>query len=418
VRTLLVCALLTSIAAPAAAQSPSRVHISFGYRYIRARSYSISATPPPGIRSLPVGGEFGVSVRVAPKVSLIGAFGASWSARVPVPDGFGNPPPNGTARFSVFDAMGGVKFSKIGDGPFVALLAGINLPHTSFAGTSKIGDRLNVLDQREGRHFTVRPMAGIDFGSARRVGGRVEAGWDIIPRVDVLSPKPETISHFRVAASATMGVGKPFQPAPRSAHSNPFYVNFIGGLEIKDEGAAAKETIPLGGLSAGLRWPNGSAIEAAVQAEKSQDVDWKLRYLFSQPYTNHSATHRDTLLLLQFRQFDQCARSICLEPFGGAGFTAHHAVDRVVADCGTDIHPKNPCEAVTPYVADDEWQWNLALTAGAAMKVIVSRKVSIGPFVQMSYLGHTRDLFRDNFRGPDGPGPFVASFGVILTIRP
>jgi len=213
-RGLAVVALLLSLAAPAAAQTPARVHLSFGYRYLLARSINRSGSQQSGLKRLPVGGEAGLTVRVAPLLTLVGAIGHSSAGAISVLGGFGSPSSNqmGTVSFSVTDIMGGVKVSRLGTGPFVELLAGASMPGAAFQDVRSAYQYSYSLDQGRDKSFALRPMAGIDFGQpSQRTGGRIEAGWDIIPgaeRVTATSVQSVTITHFRLAASVTVAVGR------------------------------------------------------------------------------------------------------------------------------------------------------------------------------------------------------------------
>lgn len=210
----LLCTLLLSAPAIAAAQAPPRVHISFGYRYVQAQSINRSDTQHPGLKRLAIGGEVSIAVRIAPVVSLMGSFGRSERGAITVLKGGLplNSTETGTVAFSVTDLMGGVKFSRAGSGPFVALLAGLSMPGMRFENVSGAMQSVISLDQGRNKSFAWRPMAGIDFGRpSQRAGGRIEAGWDIFPRAERVTTsavQSVTVTHFRFAASVTIGIGR------------------------------------------------------------------------------------------------------------------------------------------------------------------------------------------------------------------
>lgn len=427
-RILVAFALLLVSPLTATAQAPSRVHINFGYRYVRAKSLGANSivTSPPNVTQLVFGAEAGVTVRLSPHTSLLATFGRSQSTSAPltITIGFNPQVITGRAAYSITDAMGGVEFSRAATGPFVALLAGISTAGDTFDGPSNRAIFVPLLDQGDRRVFAVRSVAGVNIvPRSRRVGARLEAGFDILPRADNFQTVgPHTPWHFRAAASATVGVGAPM-PAPAASSSpRPVYVGMGAGIEIKDASAfrnpAGSVARPAAFVALGKEVSRRIAVEAFAQSERSESVDWQWRYLFGQPYHDDRATHRDTLMLGRVRVLGFCSAKICVEPFAGAGFVAHHAVDRIVADCGSDLHPKNPCEPVTPKVNDDEWQWGFAANGGAAVRINLSPKVALSPMAQLSYFRHDESLFRDNFRGPSSGKRWAPLFGVGLVIRP
>jgi len=427
-RALLLSALILGAAAPAVAQAPSRVHVTFGYRYVRANQErpSSSVTDLQGVHGLPLGAEVGATVRLSPKVSLVATVGRSQTLGRTLTMKFGSTQPatTGTATNTLTDVMGGVEISRAVTGPFVALLAGISIPGKTFDGTANQKIFVPSLDQGPERAFAFRPMVGVNIvPKSRRLGARLEAGFDILPRLNPrVSLDPGPVFHFRLAASGSIGIGAPMPAATAPKTSHPWYFGLTGGLAVKpgDErfDASGDKTRMAGSFNVGKRLTPRLALEAAAETETLETVDWKWRYLFGQPYHDDRATHRDTLLLGRLRVLGLCAGNVCVEPFLSGGAVAHHGVDRIVADCGNDLHPKNPCEPVTPVVNQTDLQWGVAGDAGAAVQFALSPRVALAPVAKISYFRHERSLFRDNFRGPDSGSRFAPFFGVSLTIRP
>lgn len=211
-------------------------------------------------------------------------------------------------------------------------------------------------------------------------------------------------------------------PAAAQSPSGRIYFNVSFGFESKvppfKSSGETRHLYPAGSFGLGVKVARKIGAEVVVQAERQHSVDWKWRYLFGQPYHDDRATHRDTLFVGQIRLLDACASRVCIEPLTGAGLVLHHAVDRIVADCGTDFKPKNPCEAVTPTIWDEEWDWRFAATGGVAVKFVVSPRVAVSPMAQLSYVRHPRSLVDSNFRGPSSGSRRVPLFGVTLTIKP
>lgn len=423
-RALLLSALILGAAVPAAAQAPARVHITFGYRYVRASTEkpSMSAADTQGVHALALGAEVGATARLSPKVSLVATAGRSQSMGRAVTTAVGSAQPaTGSATNSLTDVMGGVEFSGAATGPFLALLAGISIPGKTFDGPSNRGIFVPSLDFGRGRTLAIRPVVGVNIvPRSRRIGARLEAGFDIIPRVETFtSSSPDTIYHFRFAASGTIGVGRPMPPATTPTYARRFYLGIGAGAEIKQRAnfrTPSTRALPAGFISLGKEVSRRVAIESVVQTEKSESVDW--RWFYTNPHTENVATHRDTLILGQVRALDLCAGRACFEPFAGAGFVAHRAIDRIVAECGSSAGA-TPCAPVTPRLSGrPEWQWRFAANAGAAMRINISKTVAVSPMAQVSFFGHDKYLFRDNFRGPSSGKKWAPFVGVSLTIRP
>jgi hypothetical protein len=426
---LVTVALLLVTPLTAAAQGASRVRIAFGYRYVRAHSlgHNSVVTSPPNVTQLVFGAEAGITVRLSPHASLVATAGRSRSASAPLAITIGSSNPQvitGRATYSITDAMGGVEFSGAGTGPFVAFLAGISHSGSHFDGASGRASLVPSLDQGDQRVFAVRPAAGVNIVSkSRRLGVRLEGGFDILPRVDNYETVgPDTLWHFRAAASATIGIGAPMPAQTRPSSPRPVYFALGAGIEIKDASAfrnpAGFHARPVGFVLLGKEISRRVAVEAVVQAERAESVDWQWTYLFAPPFTQDRATHRDTLLLGRVRLLSVCATRVCFEPFAGAGFVAHRAIDEIVGDCGDSSHFKNPCEPVTPRPGAAEWQWGLAANGGAALRINLSSTVALSPMAQLSYFRHDESLFRDNFRGPASGKRWAPLFGVAVTIRP
>jgi hypothetical protein len=425
-RAVLLAVLLFGAAVPAAAQAPARVHITLGYRYVRAQS----ETPPSfvidsdGVKALPLGAEVGAIVQLSPRVSLVAAAGRSQSIgrMVTIQAGTTQPAETGKATNSLTDAMGGVELSRAATGPFFAVLAGMSIAGKTLDTPSNREIFVPSLDQGYERAFAIRPVVGVNIvPKSRRLGARLEAGMDILPRRNTsASYEPDTVFHFRLGASGSIGVGAPM-PAPTVPSSaRPVYFGVGAGMEFKNPPAksnpAGVHVLPASLITLGKEVSKRIAIEGIVQSEKLTSVDW--RWTYSSPYTEDHSTHRDTLLLGQVRFLGPCRKNMCFEPFAGAGFVAHRAVDQIVGDCGDSSHFKYPCEPVTPKPSRAEWQWGFAANGGAGLRINVSPRIAFSPMAQLSYFRHDESLFRDNFRGPSSGNRWAPFFGVALTIRP
>lgn len=205
-RTLATLALVLTASSGASAQTTHPVDVAIGYRFVAAEVSSRSSSPTTS--ALPLGFDVAVTARVAPAASLVGQFGVSSSSKISELTGgitgLNNPSATGTVQATVWDLMGGVKFSGASSGFFVQALAGTSKGDTIFQDVSGAGQSGIHLDQGSHRNLALSADIGFDVRPANGpVGLRVKLGLDQI--FGSSSTVSSTTSHVHFGIAAVFG---------------------------------------------------------------------------------------------------------------------------------------------------------------------------------------------------------------------
>jgi hypothetical protein len=167
----------------------------------------------------------------------------------------------------------------------------------------------------------------------------------------------------------------------------------------------------------GVKLTGRMAIEGSVTWQQSQSFPWRFDYTFAD-ITEERATERDTSVAAFLRFRPACRGAFCFEPFAGVGLNWHRGTTVSTARCN-----RTPTLQCSPIVDDDSigsTRSELLFSGGVDFPMIVSRRVSLGPSVRVTYIRRNQFLFgQDTYghRGPSNGSGLIPAIGFLVGWR-